>query len=283
MRSDNVAMGVPNLWSKPKVLKQRVMTALVIAPVILLAIFCLPQLGFIAAITVLLAWMSWEWGFLAGLERPLPRIIYISVVLALAVLVWRYIGVWFWLVMLCWWLVAAMLVVRYPRFQSGWAASCWARLCMGLFVLLPTWHSLIDLRAGINGAWLLLWVIVVVAAADTGAYFAGRWLGKRRLAPLVSPGKTIEGAVGAIVVATLVAVVYAGYFVWQWQYALLIAPVLVVFSVIGDLFESVLKRERGIKDVSALLPGHGGALDRLDSYTAAAPVAIFMMHYLPLK
>ncbi len=146
---------------------------------------------------------------------------------------------------------------------------------LGLAILVPVWLALVALKSLPNGHWLLLWLISIVVFADTGAYFAGRKWGKRKLAPNVSPGKTWEGFFGGLA-CNLVATLAVGLFVGLESVVLMafIATGVITSgaSVLGDLCESMLKRDRGIKDSGTLLPGHGGVMDRIDSLTAAAPV-----------
>jgi len=155
------------------------------------------------------------------------------------------------------------------------------RLAMGLWVLLPTWVGFSVLRE--SGAAWLLFVLLLVWGADIGAYFVGRALGRHKLAPRVSPGKTWEGVAGGLMVTALLAIVFA-----SWQslgvagglMLMLATAVVTLVSVLGDLLESMLKRHRGIKDSSQLLPGHGGVLDRVDSLTAAVPLFALLSGWL---
>jgi len=148
-------------------------------------------------------------------------------------------------------------------------------LLIGLLVLLPAWQGLVLLKHWPLGNWLILSVMVLVWAADIGAYFSGRAFGKRKLAPQVSPGKSWEGVYGGLAVSlviTLVVGISRDWGVGQILLGLLGAALVVMASVIGDLTESMFKRRSGIKDSSNLLPGHGGVLDRIDSLTAAIPL-----------
>ncbi|WP_148253280.1 phosphatidate cytidylyltransferase [Aidingimonas lacisalsi] len=256
-------------------LKQRVLTALLLAPPILVGLFGLQGLPYalFTACIVLLA--SWEWTNLAGVITTRARLIGVVVVAVAMMALW-----WSHSVQQAWplwvgaigWLVNLYWVARYPETQSQWA-SIPGRLMMGVWVLLPCWVGFLQLRD--SGAEWLLFVLLLVWCADTGAYFAGRRFGRRKLAPSVSPGKSWEGVFGGMIVTALLALVFIS---WQrldvGQGVLLITGTLAVtlVSVLGDLLESMLKRTRGIKDSSALLPGHGGILDRLDSLTAAVPL-----------
>jgi phosphatidate cytidylyltransferase len=143
---------------------------------------------------------------------------------------------------------------------------------VGVMVLLPTWAALLYLRE--RGAWILLALLAVVWIADTAAFFAGRSFGQRKLAPGISPGKTWEGVYGAMFALVLYAsAVSAAVVGLRIVGALVMALALLYFSVLGDLFESWIKRVAGRKDSGTLLPGHGGVLDRIDALTAALPIA----------
>jgi phosphatidate cytidylyltransferase len=168
-----------------------------------------------------------------------------------------------------------------------WVIARWptqrplAMLLLGWIVLVGAWVALVDLQA--RSPWLVLAAMAIVWIADTAAYFSGRAFGRRKLAPLVSPGKTWEGVYGAWVAVALYALVLVPYASTAGFRMPMSAPVMaawVVFamglasvSVIGDLFESLLKRHAGVKDSGTLLPGHGGILDRIDALLAAMPIA----------
>jgi phosphatidate cytidylyltransferase len=130
----------------------------------------------------------------------------------------------------------------------------------------------ISAHAFARGPLIVLWLVLMVCAADIGAYFAGRSFGRRKLAPRISPGKTWEGAVGGLAMTAMVAWAGAGYFELPQLEAIVFGCAVGIFSIIGDLTESMFKRAAALKDSGALLPGHGGLLDRLDSVTAAAPL-----------
>ncbi|MGE0081824.1 MAG: phosphatidate cytidylyltransferase [Thiohalomonadaceae bacterium] len=258
-------------------LKQRVLTALIIAPVIIAITLYLPTAVFGVALALVLAMGAWEWAGLSGLEGT-PRYSYTATVLLvlgllnrvlpqepLVALILISVGV-------IWWSAAFLFVLAYPN-GSGFFRSHAIRAMTGLLVLLPAHAGLFLLHQGDPRAALL--VMVLVSFADIGAYFAGRAFGRRKLAPRVSPGKTWEGLAGALVL--VLATGYAASRLLGFPEAvvagfLAVCLVTVLASVVGDLTESMFKRMVGAKDSGSLLPGHGGVLDRLDSITAAAPV-----------
>jgi phosphatidate cytidylyltransferase len=270
-------------------LKQRVITACVLVTVLLVAIAAFPAPWFQAFVAVILCLGAWEWSRLAGLRQPYSRTLYVLLFLPLLYLLLHVTPASRELMLrwsLLWWLLALLLVCRYPRGSTWWHRRA-LLLPAGLLVLLPGWLALVYLRALGNHVTFILLFIGLVAAADIGAYFAGRFLGRHKLAPAVSPNKTWEGVAGGQVAACLVlwlclaGLELAGMnlAVAQVSKLTLGTIVLVAFSVIGDLFESMLKRQNGMKDSGTLLPGHGGVLDRLDSITAALPVyAAFLLN-----
>jgi phosphatidate cytidylyltransferase len=256
-------------------LRTRVITALIIAPLAVAAIYLLP-LGWYALFYWVVASLgAFEWAGLLGLERTAQRLAYVGVFGVLAGLTWWSSGAWFapglWLGAAMW-LIAGISVVSYPR-GAAQIGNPWVSGVAGLVIIWAAWIALIVIRAepGGNGASWLLWLLLLVWGADIGAYFAGRRFGRFKLAPAVSPGKTWEGAVGGLLLSLIVCgggLIALGYSA-GW---LLTIAGLAAVSVVGDLFESVLKRVRGVKDSGNLLPGHGGILDRIDSVLAVLPV-----------
>jgi phosphatidate cytidylyltransferase len=265
-------------------LKQRIITALILAAVFLAALFYLPIALFCVFIALVVLVGAWEWANLAGWSATWQRFGYVAVIALVMILVAAYLGLWsrndggdveayrsFILLGCGWWALALLLVQGYPSSAILWGSTA-VRLLMGVMVLIPTWIALVFVRAQPEGAWLVLLIVAVVACADIGGYFAGRRWGKHKLKPAVSPGKTWEGFIGGVVANLVLALVL--WLVTANTLVILVALILPtsLFSVLGDLLESMVKRHRGIKDSSALLPGHGGVLDRVDSLTAAAPV-----------
>ena len=171
------------------------------------------------------------------------------------------------------WILALGVVLTYPRSRIVLLSKS-AMIAAGVVALPGAWLALVQTAKAPQGPGLLIWLLAAAAAADIGAYFAGRRFGRRKLAPQVSPGKTWEGAIGGAVAILAWGVVGTMYFGAEQSLPRWLALVAVLFvaSVTGDLFESAFKRARGVKDSGGLLPGHGGVLDRIDSVIAAAPV-----------
>ncbi|WP_062060585.1 phosphatidate cytidylyltransferase [Cellvibrio sp. OA-2007] len=266
-------------------LKQRVITALILAVIFLTALFGLPSGYFSFFIGAVLLIGAWEWANLSGLPAIWQRLVYSLVLLVLLVGTSLYLGfegeasprlnalaIRDVLIVGCgWWALALLLVQSYPSSSVLWGHKA-LRLMIGGLVLIPTWVALVYVRQQDNGAWLVLLLMLVVAVADSGGYFAGRRFGRHKLASAVSPGKTWEGFAGGFLANCLLAVVLGQLL----NMSLLLMLVLIVptslVSVLGDLLESMVKRHAGAKDSGSILPGHGGILDRVDGITAAAPV-----------
>jgi phosphatidate cytidylyltransferase len=269
-------------------LRDRVVTAIVLVAALLAALFWLPPLGWTALGAAALGAAAWEW---AGFARAGPggRILYAVTtaggglaaafasglaeggvgVLALA-------PVYF--LALAFWVIAAPLwLARRPAHPPAALV-----LGAGWIVLLPTFLALVQLRN--LGSGTLLAFMATVWIADIAAYVFGRKLGRRKLAPNVSPGKTWEGFYGALAATAVYAAVWIGFFPgatpaavrdlpWSPLWMIVLLEALAVLSVLGDLLESAMKRQAGLKDSGRLLPGHGGVLDRIDALTPVLPVA----------
>ncbi|MEC7377971.1 MAG: phosphatidate cytidylyltransferase [Pseudomonadota bacterium] len=262
-------------------LKTRIITALVLAPIAIGGIFFLPPLGFALFTGAIITVGAWEWANMAGVGSGAGRVVY---ALITAAILFALLNVPFEVVLwlaLVWWLVCFLLVRSYPAGSERWG-SLPVRAAMGLLVLVPAWVGLNHMRTGgfqfgdsSSNLLLILYVFCVVWVADIGAYFAGRAFGKAKLAPRVSPGKSWAGVWGGLLAVGLFALLI-GFLASAGLseiFLLVIASLATgLVSVLGDLFESMLKRYRGIKDSSQLLPGHGGIMDRIDSLTAAIPV-----------
>jgi phosphatidate cytidylyltransferase len=257
-------------------LKLRIVTAAILGCVLLAGLFLLDADWTAFGFGIVLTAGAWEWAGFGGLSSPATRAAYALAIAVLLALAWRWTAdpahLLALLAIAClWWLTAfAWLVIAPVKHQPRLALLC------GIPVLVPAFVALarLDRASGapMRGPAIVLWLVLLVIAADIGAFFVGRSLGKRKLAPRVSPGKTWEGALGGL--ATVAAVAWGGalYFgLPAWQ-CIAFGCGVGIFSVIGDLTESMFKRSAGLKDSGVLLPGHGGILDRIDSVTAAAPL-----------
>lgn len=266
--------------------RTRLLAALVMAPLAIAAVLLLPTPWMAALSAAAFLIGLWEWLRLTDIEDPIARGVLLVVnLLLMVVLVWAsrsesggslvlfqimtVIGVG-------WWCLAA-LWLRHYDFASDHATHARVfKLAAGTLSVIPAWCALALIHAGQphGNRWLLL-ALCIVWAADSGAYFAGRRFGRNKLSPRISPNKTVEGLIGGVVAGMLLALVaapFAGASAKQLPYIAIVAIWTILFSVVGDLFESLLKRHVGVKDSGHLIPGHGGVLDRIDSVLAALPV-----------
>jgi len=258
-------------------LKLRLASAAVLIVATLWALFAWPPSAFAAYLGFFILAGAWEWTRLAGVSAFPARAVYVLLIGAAGIALMQgpssiqpllALAVAFWL-----WVFIEL--VGYREITSGFLATIPGRLLAGFLVLLPAWMVPLMLRES-QGPWMTLYSFALVWAADSGAYFAGHRFGRHKLAPAVSPGKTWEGVAGGLLTVLILALA-SGIYGWAWRGTDLlvwsILSLVVAFvSVLGDLFESRLKRIVGIKDSGTLIPGHGGILDRIDAYTAAAPL-----------
>jgi phosphatidate cytidylyltransferase len=266
--------------------RTRVLAALTMAPFAIAAVLFLPTPWVVALAAVMFLAGLWEWLRLADIDDTLARTVLLLVNLLLMVaLVWASRSesggslVLFELMVVLgviWWLLA-MIWLRHYDFASDHDTHARVfKLGAGTLAVVPAWCALAVIHADqpYGHAWLLI-ALAVVWAADSGAYFAGRKFGKRKLSPRISPNKTVEGMAGGAIAGVAVALIgapLAGADLAQLPAVALVAAIAVGFSVVGDLFESLLKRHVGAKDSGDLIPGHGGILDRIDGVLAALPV-----------
>ncbi|MBF0471789.1 MAG: phosphatidate cytidylyltransferase, partial [Gammaproteobacteria bacterium] len=255
-------------------MQQRVLTALILAPLIILGTVTLSSDGFALMLTAVFAPAIWEWSGLIDRDS-LPLRIAFTVVSLLSLLAIYLFSLddleWLLWLGTAFWVLATKRVIHYPQQLSLIQTSRGGRFIAGLLVLVPAWGSLILLHTQFGVAYLLL-LVVLIWGADIGAYFSGRRWGRHKLAPAVSPGKSWEGVAGGALLALLAAVAIR----YSLELPLALIPLIIIsllvvaISIVGDLFESLFKRIAGVKDSGNLLPGHGGVLDRIDSLTAAA-------------
>lgn len=263
-------------------LKQRVITAVVLAPIVIALVFLLTDLYFALFIGLVVAIGSWEWANIADFEGW-QRYLFSFVFILLMLVAYNFIPanyiLWFGA---AWWALALVLVVQYPKLKNLWS-GVWQRSLLVIPVLIPAWISMLQLKQYQDSSLLILLLIFLIWGADIGAYFTGRAFGKVKLAPNVSPGKSWEGLAGGVVSALVIVSIMM--ILWDkidlmsmaGVVFLLICLTVILVSVLGDLTESMLKRQRGIKDSGSLLPGHGGILDRIDSIVAAAPIFALLL------
>jgi phosphatidate cytidylyltransferase len=264
-------------------IRTRVITALLLVAGLALILFGLPPLAAVLTFAAIAALAAWEWGGLMRQDQP-ARVMYAFVLL-----------------LFCWQLTVAapqlvplllavsagfwiLVVPLWFRFKWTLAGNDFFGYLLGALVILPTWAAMVALHA--VSTWLLLAAMALVWVADISAYFAGRRFGRHKLAPTISPGKTWEGVAGAVVGVLIYGVLVlsfsplAGRLPWPLPVLALLLILLTAVSVMGDLFESLLKRRAGIKDSSNLLPGHGGVLDRIDALTSALPLAALILYFV---
>ena len=282
-------------------MKQRIITALILAPLAVSGIFFLPLQFFMLACAALFLLASKEWAGFVDKTASSFILYFFGALLGLTLVMMPIEKIWLagsinsafvigLSIAAAWWVVALLMVLNYPNSAKVWSKNKPLKTLFGLLTLIPFFWGMVALRSidiqhdFYFGSELLMYVFLLVWAADTGAYFVGKNFGKHKLAPKVSPGKTREGFLGGLVSAMLIALLGTFYFSVEADNILLFlgASLVTTFvSALGDLTESIFKREAGLKDSSNLLPGHGGILDRIDSLTAAVPVfALFYLTWL---
>lgn len=267
-------------------LKKRILTALMLAMLLMTTLFWLPALAFQLLMALVVVLVAFEWAALAG-WRGWVRAVYVaSIALGGAMLVFAPLGTSFHLGLLIvgvvLWILLSLRVFLGSHVPAVFHHARF-KLLLAPLVLWPAWFALESLHTQPDGAWWVLGALMVVWVADSAAFFAGKMFGRVKLAPHISPGKTVEGLLGALLGVAAYALISHGFQpfaqlpLWAWC-ALTLTVTL--FSVIGDLHESLLKREAGVKDSGTLLPGHGGVFDRVDSLLAAAPIMAFGLYLL---
>ena len=266
-------------------LLKRILTASIIMPITVFSILVLTQTGLALALALILIVSSCEYCNLIQIKHLAGKALYTLVILVVTyflsstpsnLTVVLYASA-------VWWLIALIWVAMYPKGSSLLRKNLVVKLVNGLFILVPMAISLMALHS--KDSSLVLFLLVLIWASDIGAYFVGKFFGRNKLCLDVSPGKTFEGVYGGIALAQVVAIMYV-YISTQ-------TPILndfLIFSflglmislvaVLGDLFESVLKRIAEVKDSGNILPGHGGVLDRIDSLTSSAPIFFLLFTFL---
>ncbi|MCH2356486.1 MAG: phosphatidate cytidylyltransferase [Pseudomonadales bacterium] len=282
------------------VLKQRIVTAVVLLACLIAATTLLSSFGFALFVSVTVMLAAWEWCGLTGLGKQLSRAGYMTAIAtvlaglflalnisgdALGVNQYRLavilgLGTLFWLLSL-------IILITYPTNKTAWNDQSKIAI-MGLFALIPVWAAVIQLKYLMPSGVLVIALIILVAAVDVGGYFVGIRFGRRRLAPELSPSKSWEGVWGGLGLCLLVGIGLswaAHRYIeilepWQFIALLMLTLLTTFFSIIGDLLESMLKRNRNVKDSGGILPGHGGLLDRVDGLMAAAPIYTLLVMFV---
>ncbi len=275
-------------------LLQRILTALVLAAVAITAIFTLSTMYFYLFIGVIVVIGAWEWTNLSSIESMLAKVLFISALVfsMLFIVLWPHIldvlsellerpnvksysGLLEWLVIgpVIFWVTMMFLIRKTPEELLALDIENKYKLFIGWFILFSAWMFLTRLRA-FYGPAAVMYFLVLIWVADISAYFSGKKFGKEKLAPLISPGKTVQGMYGALISGFICATILGLYYGYPFMIAsdfILLSVLTVLVSIYGDLFFSLVKRQNGVKDSGNLLPGHGGILDRIDSVIAAAP------------
>ena len=256
---------------------QRVITAVILVPLIILAIFRLSNEQLALVFTMITLIGAWEWSNLIELNYVFKKLAYVFLVGLLIFLIWEFAQTKFeieiiLLIASVWWLVVSLMLCFY---KSSWLRSSGLSIILkisGFIVLVPAWLALVELHN--HGVAMLMFFLIIIWVADISAYFFGKRFGKNKLAPELSPGKSREGVIGALFACVIVSIIGIQFFSVDkkaWIFFTILCVLTALISVVGDLFESLLKRKAGMKDSGKILPGHGGVLDRIDSITAAAP------------
>ena len=261
-------------------LKYRLLTAFLMGPIILWGIFSLPEFWFSFAAVILVTIGAWEWSAFVGLTKSLERTLFVlfNVALYLSVLYLQNSSINYAVIYssAAWWLISIPLLLTFPFKDNHFLHLNFAKGLVGVVLLLATLISMVLIRSNPNyGPEFVLYIILIIWFADSGAYFAGRTFGKNKLIPKVSPGKTWEGVIGALVVtvaSSIIAIDILNIPSPDSVFFVLVTFVTVVYSIVGDLSESMFKRMSDIKDSGHILPGHGGILDRIDSLMSALPI-----------
>jgi len=275
-------------------LRKRVITAVILLPPVLATLWfgSTPLVGLVFGAAAMVAVL--EWGTLTGVRRdgasPAVMVVYVGAAAALTALaVWQRHTELPWVLNLAtclWWLVVLSWIVRFPAGFDDAHPPRWLKAGAGLLVIPATIGAVVLLHGSPDGALRLLFAFALVWAADIGAYFTGQGFGRHKLAPAVSPGKTWEGLLGGVAWALLVSAA-AGTWLFKlsgaaWLPFLVVCTAVTLLSIVGDLGESLIKRQVGAKDSGTLLPGHGGMLDRVDSLLAALPAMAVGLRWLGL-
>lgn len=263
-------------------LKNRLLTAFILGPLILWGIYVLPEIYFAIFMTVVVSFGAWEWSNFAEIKEPAYRFAFlvINITLFISVIFLNNFNLNIAIIAasLVWWILSIPLLFTFPFASKHLLNYKPLKLILGVVLLLATLVSIVLIRNNPNyGAEFVLYLILMIWFADSAAYFSGRAFGKHKLMPNVSPGKTWEGVFGAMFITLILSLVAVNLFNIASSHSMIfiiVSMITVAYSIIGDLSESMFKRMINIKDSGTLLPGHGGMLDRIDSLLSALPVFI---------
>jgi phosphatidate cytidylyltransferase len=273
------------------VLKQRIITAIFLIAILFAALYILPIEYFSSVVGVFVLLAAWEWTALCGMKNSLLRIAYL-LFLSLLYLSINQLPLLDVLTMMSgmavfWWMWSIVWLIRFQRQVKSFERNTWVFGLIGLLVLLPFWFAVVMLnlapKLNPQAGQLLLFVVLLVALSDTSAYFVGKRFGTLKLASRISPGKSWEGLLGAVFCVSLCVLPLAQVLqvqIFSRLELMGIGLIIVIAGVVGDLFESLVKRLAGVKDSGKILPGHGGILDRIDAYTAALPIMMAIYYFL---
>ena len=264
---------------------KRLLTAVILIPLVIITTLKLDSSEFVIAMMPLLLISSWEYSGLIKIKHWATKALYISVLMTAAYFINQapFLLMPILIITLLWWFINSFWIISFPRHTRYWHNYLATRLVNGFFFFIPLFVSLSALHQ-IDSSLVLL-LLVLIWAADSGAYLVGRAIGKNKLLPNVSPGKTIEGVAGGALLSLSTMFIYVHFsfenaaFEQYFFYGVL-SLVTTFASILGDLFESLHKRVAGVKDSGILLPGHGGLFDRIDSLTASAPIFFLAYSFL---
>lgn len=259
-------------------MKQRIITAVIALLALMLVLFVVPeQVALLVIVAVMLAG-AWEWSAFLGFTARTGRLVYVAIIAALLAAV-SFLSVDVTLILqgaMLWWGIALIWTFFFPT-----AIPLAVRWLVGALVLVPLYLALILLY---NAQPLtLLFALLIVWVADSGAFFAGKTLGRVKLAPQISPGKTWEGVIGGLVAVALLALMLSRWADTDLAAFIPFCLAVACVSIVGDLTVSMFKRTAGVKDSGSLFPGHGGVLDRIDSVAAAAPLFALGLGWVGLQ
>ncbi|MGI9220417.1 MAG: phosphatidate cytidylyltransferase [Woeseiaceae bacterium] len=260
-------------------MQQRIITAVIALAVLGVVLFVLPPLAVHVTLGLLIVAGAWEWsGFLGQKSLPI-RMVFVAVIaglLAVTVLFFGASAEQILIASLLWWFAALIWTFFFPT-----AIPEVVRWLAGILTLVPLYVALVSLYD--VDRMLLLFALLVIWVADSGAYVAGRTFGRVKLAPQVSPGKTWEGVIGGLVAVVLLVLIRAFYVETDLAVLIPFCLAAAALSIVGDLTVSMFKRTAGVKDSGSLFPGHGGVLDRIDSVSAAAPLFALGLSWVGLS